>query len=208
MYALVAGAPVSARTAPSPAIVRLMRVSGTSSARRRPVASSIVERRALRELVRRQAVAGAGQGFDSAVPRPPGAGLAVLLRACGRPTDDLRAQGAGGRDDLVLVDLRLAVELDLPQFLGEPPRKVASTAGVNAAPALIRRGAGAHPYSRLGPCERAERTDATRSQKLVSDHLPPSLFARNADRRASDGSGERVSPSAPSDAIVASICSR
>ena len=83
----------------------------------------------------------------------------------------------------MLVDLNLAVELDLPQLLGKPPRKVTRATRVNPAPALIGPGAGAHPHTRLGPREVAERTDATCAQKLVRDHLPPLHFARSADHQ-------------------------
>src|SRR6478736_5451576 len=114
MYALVGGAPVRARTAPSPAIVRLIRVSGMSPARRD---QRIVERRAGRELASRAPVSGVSERRYRPTLRTPCACVCVLLGARRCPRLDPRTQPAGRSDDLVLLDLHGAVKFDLPQLV-------------------------------------------------------------------------------------------
>jgi hypothetical protein len=107
----------------------------------------------------------------------------------------------------VLVGLHPAAELDLPQLIGQPPRQVAGSAGVNAPLARGQIHGRPHPDAGVGPRKGGEWTDAARAQELVGDHAPPALLARKAASTESGGSGQLSTPSSRSDAIVARICS-
>src|SRR5262249_4484245 len=107
----------------------------------------------------------------------------------------------------VRVDPDVAIQLDLPQLVGEPPREVPRSAGMNAAFARGQIPRGMHPDTWFGPLEAAEGPRATGSQELVGDHWPARFFERKAFRAAAGGSGEAGPWSCCSATIVAFICS-
>ena len=78
-------------------------------------------------------------------------------------------QSSARRRNLVPVGLHVAAELDRPELIGQPPRKIARPTRVNAGSAHVGAGVGRDPEARLGPREPAERSDSACLQELVGD---------------------------------------
>ena len=198
-------APESARTAPSPAIVRLIRLSGMSWANWRAATS----RSSSAEYVVSRAAACRWPARVSASTarsraRHAQASAYSWPHAAVHPATRERRRPAGA-EILWSSTWHLAVELDLPQLVGEPPREVLGSAGMNTAPARDHLGARTHPYPRFGPLEAAEGPGPAGPEELVGDHLPALCLARQAERTAGDGSTAVGSDSARSEETVASI---
>ena len=137
-----AGSPRSTKNAASAANVAagpatLVWSTASNEVRRNAAKASIVVHR--RELVGQLIVPGAAQGGHGEVAAPPRAQLAEGAHR-GRVLVDPADQAPPSGDDLVAGLDDVAVEFDLPQLGGEPPRQIGRRAAVHTVATLTDAG--------------------------------------------------------------------
>src|SRR5262249_4070354 len=132
-------------------------------------------------------------------------GVEALARS-GVPRLDAPDEAPVRGDELVAPPHNRLAELDQPELVQQPERKVAVVACMDAGRAQ-RLAIRLRPLAD-GPSKAGERSDAVGQQELVRLHAVSSRQPRNAASSSSATTGSRSSSrTAPTSRIVSRICS-